>query len=230
MSIERYDYYHPQGVIIIGPISLALLVFSILAGYYIFLDPNAATYDLQIGVTLFASIVVVLLAVAMKTAQIQTRGEYNIKNTLLVALIAAAAVSVVSMLMFLEGETYSTITSSLVLYLALPAIFEECLRLGVFGMFQKLVGTNIAVILQAFLFAMWHTIARTDVDVTYLTVLFLGGIILMVAILISGNLLAGIIAHAIINLRPILFTLVFSPLMLIVIMLTVVIIFARRKI
>lgn len=228
MSIEEYDYY-PHTEIAIGPISLSLFVFSVLIGYYIFLDPVAATYDLQIGIILLASVVILLLAVAMKTARIHIRGEYNIRHTIIITLVASAAVSVISMLSFLESETYSTITTSLVLYLALPAIFEEGLRLGIFAVFQKLVGTKIAVVFQALFFAMWHTVARTDIDSTYFIVLFAGGIIIMVAILVSGNVLAGIITHAIINLRPILFTLVFSPLMLIVLMLTVVIIFARRK-
>ncbi|MBY8999061.1 MAG: CPBP family intramembrane metalloprotease, partial [Candidatus Thorarchaeota archaeon] len=105
----------------------------------------------------------------------------------------------------------STLTTSTIIVLALPPIFEELIfRVGVFLAVREVAGTIIAVVTQAGLFALYHFIVWSP-DLQYAFVLFFGGIVFQMIFLQSKNILSSMIAHAIVNLRPYLLVILLSP-------------------
>lgn len=191
----------------ISPIGSLLVVLLAFIGIIFFLDPRATTFDYRV-----AGIITISIAIASYYSEEWEvmEDEGDLPRTFLLAMIGAAVVSImvtaVYAVPFQEALTFSTIIS-----LGLPPIFEElAFRLGLFLAFQKAVGTTLAIGLQALVFAAYHFIFW-EVSMQYAIVLFFGGIVFQLIFLLSKNLLSSMLAHALTNLKPFIFTLLMTP-------------------
>jgi len=206
----------------ISPLGMILVVLSALVGLVIFLDPNSTTYDVAVG-----SVIVLGIALGFGSGLQRWRNEADLRKTLYLGLLGAAIVSVVVAIFSYVGAQYSTIDSTTIIILAVPPVFEELLfRAGVYLTIQRVTGTYIALVTQALLFAVYH-FARNP-DPLYFAVLFIGGIVFCLIFLLSKNLLSPILAHEIVNLRPVYMQILLSPLTIAVIGIAFFLLIYRR--
>lgn len=187
----------------ISPLGMLLVILSALVGLVFFLSPTSSTYDIGIGGFILLGVIL-----SFDPKLVKMKNEGDLAKTLLLALIGASLVSIMVTLVY--TASMSIVQSSMLIVVAIPAITEEPIFRGtVFLRVKQYIGTGPAVLVQAALFSLYH-FARNP-DATYSFVLFLGGIIFAVVFILSKNLLASILAHEIVNLRPYLMTILFTP-------------------
>ena len=203
-EITRFDEEEVE--LGISPLGMLLVILLGVIALVFFLDPNSSLYDIRIGGMIALSMVI---AFAPRGLQRWTN-EGDLPKVLLLALIGAALVSIMVTVVY-TIPFQSTLTTSTIIVLALPPIFEELIfRVGVFLAVREVAGTIIAVVTQAGLFALYHFIVWSP-DLQYAFVLFFGGIVFQMIFLQSKNILSSMIAHAIVNLRPYLLVILLSP-------------------
>lgn len=187
----------------ISPLGMLLVILSALIGLVLFLNPSSTTYDIGVGCFILLGLIL-----AFDPVLVKWRNEGDLPRGLLLALIGATLVSV--MITIISVVSFSTVQSEIFLIVALPAITEEPIFRGtVFIRIRRFIGTGPAVVVASGLFALYH-FARNP-DATYFLILFLGGIIFQIIFILSKNLLSSMLAHAIVNLKPYIMGLLFSP-------------------
>lgn len=208
----------------IGPIGRLLVVLLGLIGLVYFLNPLSTSFDLVVGMIIAISIPIALVSGSLY----RWPEEYELPKTVILGVIGSIVVSIGVTIAY-TAPSLGIITFSTMAVLALPPIFEELIfRVGLFLTFQEVVGTTIAILLQAAVFSAYHFITR-NLDPVYAVVLFFGGIVFQVIVLMSHNILSSMIAHTIVNLKPILFTLLLSPFVIFAVGLGLLITIWRRR-
>jgi len=221
MSYEDFDDYDEFGLGI-SPLGMILVVMVAFIGVAIFLNPGSELYDVQIG-----GVIALSIALSFGTGLQRWENEGDLKRTLIYALVGASTISIAGYVLY-TARAQSTVSSSLVLALAIPAVFEELLfRDAIYRNVARKTGSFVAMIIATIFFATYH-FARNP-DQTYLAFLFVAGIILQVVYILSKNLLSSMLAHAISNLRPVLWSLLFTPQMLMIIFVAVLILLWRLR-
>jgi len=207
----------------IGPLGVLLVVMSALIGLALFLDPSSSSYDISVG-----GIIVLGVAIAFSSLIQRTRYEVNLRNTLLLALIGGAIISITATLVY-TVPLQSTVQGQILLIVGLPPIFEELIfRVMIFlAVYRVTHSMYAATIIQAVFFALYHFVRQPDL--AYLIVLFIGGIVLQWIFILSKNILSSMLAHAMGNLRPYLLELVMSPLGILTIGGALLIVLLRRR-
>jgi len=227
MASDDLDIEAEEDELGISPLGMILVVMLALVGLALFLNPASPTYDVAIGG-------VIALSIALGLPPLQRWGnEGDLRRTFLAALIGTSVISILSMIMGLltfsattEGDA-GIVQTTLILVLALPAVFEELLfRSGAYMNLRRVVGNRAAIVIQAVFFAIYH-FARNP-DPAYFLLLFAGGIVFMLIFLISRNILSSMLAHAIANLRPVIMGLLLSPPFMIVVVLALILVIWRR--
>lgn len=210
--MEVIDTFEEEDIRLgISPLAMLLVVLAGMLGMALFLNPSSTMFDFRIGAVIAISIVIAFAPRMGKYEGLQRYSdEGNLPRTLGLGLIGAVLLSIIITLTY-AIPTQSVFTVSVILAIALPPVFEELFfRVGVFLSFQAVVGTGPAIILQAFMFSLYHFIAW-DIDLSYAFVLFIGGIIFQVIFLMSKNVLSPMIAHTITNLKPYLLAMLLTP-------------------
>ena len=203
MSDELYDSMDTQDTELgISPLGVIVVIVSALVAFSLFLDPNSQLFDVKLGILVIGS-----MAVSRFAGLQLWENEADLKKTVMWGLVGSAAVGILTFAVNMVWGFSTTATSMIILLaLALPGVFEELLfRGGVFLAIEETFGTPIATIVQAFLFALFHSWVVSGelftVHLDYFIILFVGGIVLQIIFLISKNLLSSMIAHFIINLK-----------------------------
>lgn len=208
----------PERNLGISPLGMVLVALAAVTGLAFFLNPESQIYDVSIG-----SMIVLSIALSFGSGLQKWRNEADLKRTFLYGLLGSAVVSIIAVVVgitFFSASTTKQFSRDVLLILSIPAIFEELLfRGGVLPILQRVVGMKVAVLIQAVLFATYHTWA--GLDVARFITLFAGGIVLALIFLVTKNLLASIIAHLIINLKPYAVVIMLQPATLVVIALAV---------
>lgn len=208
----------------ISPLGTLLVILLGIIGLMLFLNPSSTMYDFRIG-----GIIAVSIPIAFAPGGLQRwQDEGDLPKTFLLALIGAVSVSLIVSIVY-TVPVLSVLTVSTVLVLALPPIFEELVfRVGLFFAFQRVMGTEIAIIFQAIIFGLYHFFVW-EVSAQYAFVLFMGGVIFQIIFLMSKNILSSMIAHAIVNLKPHILAILMSPFVFFTVGLAIVLIFWRRS-
>lgn len=194
----------------ISPLGMVLVVISALIGLALFLDPGSVSYDVAVG-----GVIVLSIALSFGSGLQRWENEGNLPRVLLIGVIGSAVVSILVTVIYTMSP-FSTIQSSDWLVLTLPAVFETLLFCGgVYLVVKRVLGTAIAVVVQAATFALYH-FARNP-DITYTMILFMGGVVFMLVFLASKNILSAMVAHALTNLRPLYMQILMSPVTVMVI-------------
>lgn len=212
----------------ISPIGMLLVGFAFAIGLIFFLNPYSELYDIQIGLIVIAG-----MTIGFGTGLQRWDNEGDLKKTFGWSLIGVALLSITVTIFYFDYSPIlpaysSAIQGSIFLVLILPAIFEELIfRVGLFNIFRRAAGVKGAVGIQALFFALYH-FAR-EPDLRYLVVLFIGGLIFAVIYLITKNILTSMLAHAMFNLRPVMLSILLSPLMIVVVVIAVIAFIVRSR-
>ncbi len=237
MSDESYDYGETletdEEDIGISPLGVFATIVAALVALAFYTDPNSSFYDIRL-----AGLVIVSIAVGgfMEIKRYEN-WEYDLRKTVTFGLLGSGLLGITALVFNLDFIPSSILaTTSLIGLLAysLPAVFEEITFRGAFfKALRDAYGGLPATIIQAAVFALWHSWVMQgsseswDVvgvwlaNLDYLLILFIGGIILQVIVLITKDLFSSMIAHFLNNMKAFLPALLLDPIILIVVVLGV---------